>query len=516
MCNSAYYSDDDFVDLVSNKDTCFSYLSMLHCNIRSLSKNCDNLEKHLKCLNHDFDIIAITESWLTRDNCDIHYLHDYQHIYKYRDTKKGGGVSVFVRNQFKYIERPDLGAFNTDIECIFIELIVDMDHVLIGSLYRPPNTNSTAFLEYLDTVLELCSKEKKKLYLLGDFNLDLLKHDSHDVTNRFLNLMYSNVLLPLINRPTRVTCNTATLIDNIITNVLDNNCISGIYPTDISDHFPVFHISYSQKHIVTSNPPRNVRLINNTTLSKFKSKIETTNWVDILNMNNVQEVYDKFIQTLTNIYNDTIPITKLTPRKNPHKPWLTKALITSIKKKNKLYSKYLKYKINTDHEIYKKYKNKLNHLLGITEKNHYAAIFLQNKSNLKNTWNILRDIINKKKQIKKNYSFKHNNAIISNPKLICNNFNNYFLHVGKSLSSKIPAQDTDPISHLSGNYTHSFYFKPATEMEISNIINKLKNNSPGHDDLGAILFKIGRESLIPPLCHICNLSMTCGKYTRTT
>ena len=160
-----------------------------------------------------------------------------------------------------------------------------------------------------------------------------------------------HVLLPLINRTTRVTCNTATLIDNIFTNVLDNNCISGIYPTDISDHFPVLHISYSQKHIVTSNPPRNVRLINNTTLSKFKSKIETTNWVDILNMNNVQEVYDKFIQTLTNIYNDTIPIIKLTQRKNPHKPWLTKALITSIKKKNKLYSKYLKYKINTDHEI---------------------------------------------------------------------------------------------------------------------------------------------------------------------
>ena len=84
--------------------------------------------------------------------------------------------------------------------------------------------------------------EKRRLTFLGDFNLDLLKHDTHDATNQFIEIMYNNSLLPVINRPTRVTCNTATLIYNIFTNNINNDhSISGIYPTDISDHFSVVH-----------------------------------------------------------------------------------------------------------------------------------------------------------------------------------------------------------------------------------------------------------------------------------
>ncbi len=45
----------------------------------------------------------------------------------------------------------------------------------------------------------------------------------------------------MINHPTRVTETSTTLIDNIFTNRHDENeCISGILPTDVSDHFPFF------------------------------------------------------------------------------------------------------------------------------------------------------------------------------------------------------------------------------------------------------------------------------------
>ena len=53
---------------------------------------------------------------------------------------------------------------------------------------------------------------------------------------------------PMINKPTRVTSNSASLIDNIFINRTHNkNHTSGILYTDISDHFPIFIIDNSSK-----------------------------------------------------------------------------------------------------------------------------------------------------------------------------------------------------------------------------------------------------------------------------
>ena len=48
-------------------------------------------------------------------------------------------------------------------------------------------------------------------------------------------------MIPTINKPTRVTRNTATVIDHIITYTLIGGIqyMSGIVKTDVSDHFPV-------------------------------------------------------------------------------------------------------------------------------------------------------------------------------------------------------------------------------------------------------------------------------------
>ena len=53
---------------------------------------------------------------------------------------------------------------------------------------------------------------------MGDYNINLLNSDTHSPTGHYLDLMYSNMLFPLITRPTRVTAQSATLIDNIFTN----------------------------------------------------------------------------------------------------------------------------------------------------------------------------------------------------------------------------------------------------------------------------------------------------------
>ena len=70
----------------------------------------------------------------------------------------------------------------------------------------------------MQKIIEIQSKikeENKVSYLMGDFNIDLLKVNIHAKTNKFVNDVISQGFLPKITRPTRITPHSATLIDHI-------------------------------------------------------------------------------------------------------------------------------------------------------------------------------------------------------------------------------------------------------------------------------------------------------------
>ena len=80
---------------------------------------------------------------------------------------------------------------------------------------------------------------------MGDYNINILNSETHQGSNEFVNMMSSYAFVPLISRPARVTADTATLIDNIFTNNIVNfgYSLNGVLVSDISDHYPVFHIN---------------------------------------------------------------------------------------------------------------------------------------------------------------------------------------------------------------------------------------------------------------------------------
>ena len=66
--------------------------------------------------------------------------------------------------------------------------------------------------------------------------------------------MLNFLFYPLINRPTRITDDTATVIDHIWSNILANSTMSGILTNKISDHLPVFQITSQLGHFQTTKP----------------------------------------------------------------------------------------------------------------------------------------------------------------------------------------------------------------------------------------------------------------------
>ena len=95
---------------------------------------------------------------------------------------------------------------------------------------------------YLKTEFENISKERKSFFLLGGFNVDILSYNEHNQANKFLDSLVSYSFTPLILQPTRITSHSNTLLDNIFSNVIDLDIISGNLSATISDHLPQFAI----------------------------------------------------------------------------------------------------------------------------------------------------------------------------------------------------------------------------------------------------------------------------------
>ena len=78
----------------------------------------------------------------------------------------------------------------------------------------------------------------KKVYICGDFNIDLLKVEEKNNYQLYYNLICSFGFLPLIIQSTRVVDNqTPSLIDNIFSNNLSDEITSGNIYLTLSEHF---------------------------------------------------------------------------------------------------------------------------------------------------------------------------------------------------------------------------------------------------------------------------------------
>ena len=127
-------------------------------------------------------------------------------------------------------------------------------NIIVGTIYKHPLMDLTDFnSNYLNNLLEKVSKEQKSVFLLCDFNINLLNYNLHSPTNKFLDSLASNSFLPYILQPSRTTTHSKTLIDNIFMNAIFPDSISGNLTATICNHFPQFLIVPN----IFSNPPSN-------------------------------------------------------------------------------------------------------------------------------------------------------------------------------------------------------------------------------------------------------------------
>ena len=95
-------------------------------------------------------------------------------------------------------------------------------------------------MECFSNSLSDLSKSKNVYYILGDFNINIHPDSRTTHANDYINLLLNHGAFPLITKPTRVTENSAIIIDHIINNNTINVLNPGVIYSDLIDYYPIF------------------------------------------------------------------------------------------------------------------------------------------------------------------------------------------------------------------------------------------------------------------------------------
>ena len=113
-----------------------------------------------------------------------------------------GGAGVFVDQSINYnvLEKTSNEAFRV----LWVEIsFVNHKNIVCGIIYDQHNSPDY-FLTYLDKTIEILVSDDKDVYIMGDFNIDLLKCESSQMSQDFLLSLRSSYLIPTVDKATRV------------------------------------------------------------------------------------------------------------------------------------------------------------------------------------------------------------------------------------------------------------------------------------------------------------------------
>ena len=219
---------------------------------------------------------------------------------------------------------------NEHFESIWTEIYPkNSKPVLIGHFYRNP-ASSINWNEIFDDQVEKAAEEENEIFLLGDFNKDLL---NPQIKTHWLDYMNSHGMSQHINEPTRVVPNvSATLIDHIYSSFSENIQFIDIPKIGLSDHYPVF---FTRK--VNSRIPKAIhhtikyRSFKNFDEPRFNEDLKSIPWNIIKVFDTADDALDTWYSLFSEVVDKHIPLKQHRVKKVNQPNWLTPEIIDAMK-----------------------------------------------------------------------------------------------------------------------------------------------------------------------------------------
>ena len=200
--------------------------------------------------------------------------------YYSRSKIKYGGVVLYIKSSLKASYCYELTQAHECFDSLYVKIDPSNLHdkksgnrrpLFIGTYYRHCKTTGIIpYISRLDCDLKHKFLQKSDVIITGDFNICLMKSTSNNDSLFLLNTIISNNFEIMIFKPTRIQYHkdslqikSATLIDQIITNLFSYNCKSGNISYPDSDHYANFLVVESYKKEVNPIVGKKIRLNKN-------------------------------------------------------------------------------------------------------------------------------------------------------------------------------------------------------------------------------------------------------------
>ena len=524
--NSRYYNFHQFNNIICDLN---STLGMCHTNIASLSKHFMELRETIALLNYNFQIIGITEHKIRRGfdpliNTDIEGYRPF--LYDPTETTHGG-TGFYISKELNYKRRDDL-KFNSkgDFESTFIEIIqTDRKNFIVGCIYRHPSSSISILdftSEYIEPLLNKVLKENKVCSLLGDFNIDLLKIDKQEDINNFYQTLTSNFFAPYIMQPTRLI--SKSLIDNIFVNSIEYKSFSGNITIQLSDHLIQFALF---EGILNDCLPRKINIYKRNfkffNEREFGNELNTIDWDSVLLIRdqNPNISISNFYDSITYLLDEFAPYKKMSKKelKLESRPLLNGDILSKMNERDKLLHKFrISKDSNLKKVIYDKYKsvrNAVTKLKRDAKITYYKEYFASHINKSAAIWKGIKSIVKINSTSRKDITLLDNNGKnVSNPKMIANIFNNYFVNVGPKLDKEIPNSKINFSEYLKNiKVDKSLYLTPTIPGEIFDIIHSFDiKKTLGPNSIPIFILKLYNNFFSEKISEIINLSFTTGIF----
>ena len=520
--NFDYFTPDSFNDTI-NKFGCNINFSLFHMNVRSLNKNSEELCQFLGSLSHNFDVLVLSEVWACNITLYSNLLPGYSFYYDLPLASDVGGVGLYVKSSLSHCIN-DMYKIPSSSDCpvenLWVEVTKGSNRYIIGGLYRHPGYKINNFIGKLDSSLAQISTRNLSCFIAGDVNIDLKRFCCHKDTKAYLDSLIVNNFSPVVVMPTRITDRSATIIDHIYYSDCTKPGASKIISggnlwCDITDHLPnfVFLRGGGTDKYDSINPPF-VRLHTPKNVEKFVQSVGGIDWTDLYCYNNPDEAYNFFNKKITQAYDNSFKLVRLSRKCAKDKNWVTKAIKKSSNHKNKLYKKWLCSHNPADEQKYKNYLKVFKTVTRAAQTAFYKEKFDMRINTTKQLWANLNQISSLCK-IKIGTSIsklKYNNQDLTETPDICSALNDYFCSVGPTLVQSLKPSGQDEFEkYCPDRCKNSMFCCPITPDEIVRIIQNLPaNKAPGKDGVNSKILKEVSDIIADPLAHIFNLSFVTG------
>ena len=435
-------------------------LHFMHLNVRSLlAKNKFDMLK-AQITNSNISILTISESWL---NTKIPtsminipgYISSRLDRPKTRSTR-GGGLITYIADHLSFDDSKfeHLNLMNKDIELQCLDLFIpNMRQIIMLNLYRPPQGSVVNFIKLLnDTIAKLKIKSNTEIYLMGDFNIDMLDKKSKNVKDLFQSAKMSGAL-PLINEYTRKS-DKSTCIDQIFTNC-DCICDSGVVDINISDHFAVFctRKKSSEKGIKKEFSGRSYR---NYIKEDFQYNIINLDWTPFYVCTDPIECWDIMEHNIKSEIDKMCPV-KTFKVAASRDPWITNELLEEIRDKDLALKRARKSGATEDWAFARNERNRVGRMVETARREFFEEEQVNSRGDPKRFWRNIASAMPGKKSNNSKISLidttsqsKIDNAATSNY------INNFFSNIGINLAKEF-------------NNTWAPSYPPNNDTEISEI-----------------------------------------------